>query len=184
MGAALAALGYSVFPEELWYGDSTLREDFLAGRYDRLPSMIERYEAFEDSPFNHSGFFKWLYASHPEAKFILTVREAARLLSSHKRWLDKLDKYYFAENEALKAYARDFFRIEFGQNGTSRIDDEAKLIEMYEARNSAVISFFAAKPDQLLVIDLEREDSPWTTLCGFLHAPVPRVPFPHLKRTR
>ena len=182
MGRALTTLGYHLFPEPLWYGDASLREDFYAGRLERLKALIEQHDAFEDSPFNHSDFYQWLYREWPGAKFILTVREAANVVGSYKRWFKAIEGPVLEPDRELYDYVKFFFRHEYGQN--EPLDDDARMASVYEARNRAVLEFFADRPGQFLAMDLERETSPWQRLCEFLEEPVPSTDFPHLKRTQ
>ena len=44
--------------------------------------------------------------------------------------------------------------------------------------NAEVVEYFKDRPDDLLVMDITKED-PWPRLCAFLGEPVPSVPFPH-----
>jgi sulfotransferase family protein len=182
MAEALSMLGYDVFPELLWYDDPSLQDDFYAGRYSRVAALIDRYEAFEDSPFNHSDFYVWLYERFPEARFILTVRDTANLIASHKRWYAKLHEYVLARDERLAACARMLYRTEYGQR--SGIDDECALARIYEARNRAVRDFFQANRAAFLELDIEKEPQPWRVVCEFLGEPVPSSAFPHAKRTK
>ena len=182
MGEALAVLGFRVFPEPLWYGDPSLREDFYAGRYSRLIDLIDEYDTFEDSPFNHSDFYTWLHRNYSDAKFILTVRDTANVIGSYRRFFAKLDELVLEQDRVLKAYVKFFFQHEYGQ--AEPLDDEAQLGEIYEARNQAVTDFFRDKADQFLILDLEKEPCPWHRICAFLNEVVPSMKFPHMKRTK
>ncbi|MGB2403334.1 MAG: sulfotransferase, partial [Akkermansiaceae bacterium] len=52
------------------------------------------------------------------------------------------------------------------------------LIEHYFLHQAEVTSFFADKPDRLLVVDLTRATS-WQPICSFLGIQEPSIPFPH-----
>lgn len=182
MGEALAMLGYDVFPEALWYDDPSLQDDFYAGRYSRFGPLINRYEAFEDSPFNHSDFYVWLYEHCPDARFILTVRDTANLVASHKRWFAKLHQYVLSRDEQLAKRVRMLYQKEFGQG--HGIDNELALVQRYEARNRAIADFFRSRSVPLLVLDIEKEPQPWLSVCEFLGESVPSQAFPHAKRTK
>jgi hypothetical protein len=182
MGAALTRLGFDVFPEPLWYRDLALQAEFYAGRYAQLDELIRRYDAFEDSPFNHSDFFIHLYDQCPAAKFILTVRDTSNLVASHKRWLGKLQENLLPLDGELSTTVRRVLECEYGQR--DGIDDEDRLACLYEGRNRRVTEFFRDKPKQFLTIDVERETEPWRVVCEFLNCEAPLEDFPHLKRTR
>src|SRR5262245_15341156 len=115
MGEALAMLGYRVFPEPLWYSDPSLRDDFYAQRYGRLSDLIARYDAFEDSPFNHSRFYVWLYQTYADSRFILTLRDTARVIASYKRFFKQIESLVLEQDPDLYAYVKFFFRHEYGQ---------------------------------------------------------------------
>jgi hypothetical protein len=182
MGQALATLGFSVFPESHWYADLPLRDDFYAGRYTRLAELIGSHDAFEDSPFNHGDFYKWLHGAYPGARFILTVRDTDGLIASHRRWLKHLRRLVFPQNREVEAFVRFFWQHEYRQGDF--IDNEAAIREIYEARNRSAIEFFSDKPGTLLTLDLEQHAAPWDPLCAFLNVEVPSAAFPHLTRTK
>src|SRR5438270_8453783 len=171
MAQALSTLGYRMFPEQLWYGDSSLRAEYYAGEFDRLSALVAQYDAFEDSPFNHSDFYVWLFHACPDAKFILAVRDTANVVESYRRFLTKIEGPVLEQDPELHAYIRFFFRHEYGQ--TNPLDDEAQLARLYETRNQRVMDFFHDKPGRLLTLDLERESLPWQRICSFLGEPIP-----------
>ena len=181
-GQALATLGFGVLPESCWYDDRVMREEFYAGRYPRLADLIDKYDAFEDSPFNHGDFYEWLYGAYPDARFILTVRDADGLIASHKRWLTHLQTRVFPGKKDVEEFVRYFWQHEYRQGDF--IDDEASIREIYEARNRSVTKFFSDKAGAFLSLDIRNEPAPWDRLCAFLNVEVPAVPFPHLKRTQ
>jgi hypothetical protein len=182
MQAALRALGFSVLPESVWYNDITLRREFYDGRYAKLFDIIEQYDAFEDSPFNHSDFYQRLYERYPDARFILTVRDPEGVVASHKRWLATLRRTVFAADKDVEAFVEMFWRQEYGQG--KFIDDEEKLKAIYARRNESIVEFFRGKSHQFLMMDLQKESHPWDKLCGFLYREVPQMDFPHLNRTK
>lgn len=58
--------------------------------------------------------------------------------------------------------------------------DRATLEPRYHAHNAAVAKYFEGRPDDLLVLDLERGTSHWQRLATFLGCPVPPGDFPRL----
>jgi hypothetical protein len=50
-----------------------------------------------------------------------------------------------------------------------------------ESHETNVRSYFAGRPDKLLVFDVSQGDG-WQQLCAFLGRPVPDESFPHLNR--
>jgi hypothetical protein len=184
MEAALTALGLRVAPTQLWWNDPALQTDFYEGRYQPVFDVIAGYDAFQDSPYNHSEFYKVLHERYPDARFVLTVRNAGNWVASRRRWRAALHAKLIADNNLqLERAGRLFFEREYGQSDYLNADEEAET-RVYETRNRAVISFFSGKAAPLLVLDLEQERDAWQLLCGFLGLAVPSDAFPHANRTK
>jgi hypothetical protein len=99
-------------------------------------------------------------AQYPGAKFILTVREIDEWLDSRRRHVER--------NQRMK---------ESGEYEGWFLDVDLDLWALQYRRHEAVVrSYFADRPDDLLVF--RSEDSGWEPLCEFLARPVPTEPFP------
>jgi sulfotransferase family protein len=183
MESALTMLGLRVCPAHVWWQNPALQTDFYRGEYGPVFDVIERFDAFQDSPFNHSNFYEVLYRAYPDAKFIFTMRDTDNWVGSRKRWRAILIEKFLTTDKQLEQAARLFLEQEYGQSDYRTIDEEADR-SVYERRNRRVLDFFTDPARPLLTLDLEQEDRPWQKLCAFLGLPVPDQRFPHANRTK
>jgi hypothetical protein len=161
LASALLALG---FRRTGW--DPVLVEDYERGDYDPVFRVGERYEAFEDGPWNAGRFYRDLDARFPRSKFVLTVRDSASWSRSHER--------HFSSSGSPRVDARWWI------DGYAEKRDE--IVRDYEERNRAVVDYFAGRPDDLLVLDISAGEG-WEKLCPFLGLPVRAGRFPHRNRS-
>lgn len=168
--------------EDFGYKLGDQREAELLNKfyYDKNFAPIIKYckkaDAFQDVPFSWPETYLQVYKAFPNAKFILTVRESSEV------WYNSLVNFHskiHAENkrptvEDLKnaPYVYKGWAWENRQNvyGFTEADDpydKEKWIKSYEKYNAEVIEFFKDKPNQLIVIDLSKENS-YFELCAFL----------------
>jgi len=164
LAKALKALGYTV-------GDAIkpLNREVNWRAPDPRPEIIEKVlsvaqgvDALQDSP---SAFvFRELDAAFPKAKFILTVRET-------DVWLESYRRYFPDQNNSLRLWM-------YGVNGLS--GNEARYREIYETQNAAIIDYFANRPDDFLIMDLNKGDG-WLKLVNFLGDGALK-PFPHVNK--
>ncbi|MGI9253992.1 MAG: sulfotransferase family protein, partial [Thermomicrobiales bacterium] len=144
------------------------------------------HQAVVDWPGTY--FWRELVNANPQAKVILTVRDADAWYDSVAGTIHRLPrmlnssvalKGLLAVAGAIDARPRDGLRVmdETIWQGTfgGRFSDRQHAIDVYTAHNAAVERTIA--PDRLLVFDV-REG--WEPLCRFLGVPVPDGPFPHI----
>lgn len=134
-------------------------------------SIYEGYRSAVDWPT--AGFFRELYETYPEAKFVLTQR-------SPESWADSFGETIYqlmAGKDQAPPEMLDWFKMATGvlkKSGFPDGLDRDGLIHAFNTHNEAVKS--AIPDEQLLVFDV-REG--WEPLCTFLDKPVPDEPFPH-----
>ncbi|MBC7160565.1 MAG: sulfotransferase family protein [Immundisolibacter sp.] len=149
-------------------------QQFAAGARDDWDSLLGDFRAAVDWPASH--FWRELAAFYPQAKVILTVRDAAR-------WFNSIDSTLFRfmaapgmpDDEAARrqiVMARDIVQQRIFAD---RIGDRAHVIEVFERHNRAVQDALPA--ERLLVYDVAQG---WAPLCAFLGVPVPDAPFPRI----
>jgi hypothetical protein len=120
-------------------------------------------------------FWQELVAEYPDAKVILTERDA-------DDWYESFEETVYpvicsgvhspdAGHRALQEMARELV-LDLLLQG--RFEDRARAIEIYQAHNRAVREH--VDPDRLLILRLGEG---WQPLCEFLQKEVPSVPFPH-----
>jgi hypothetical protein len=172
-------------PERFLLWQTALAQKTRGGAIDWLP-LFAGYEATVDWP----GTFFWreLANAHPRARIILTVRDADAWYESTRRTIYRLRRVLgpppVTAALATAAAALDpriaaAIRVTDGAiwHGTfgGSFEDRAHALDVFAAHNAAVERTIA--PDRLLVFDVR---DGWEPLCGFLGAPVPDEPFPHL----
>lgn len=149
-------------------------QQFAAGERSDWDSLLGDFNAAVDWPASY--FWRELAAFYPQAKVILTVRDAGR-------WFASIDGTLFRFMQAAQvpdddaaqrqiAMARDIVQHRtFGD----RIGDRAHVIDVYERHNRAVQQTLPAA--RLLTYDVVEG---WAPLCAFLGVPVPDEPFPRI----
>jgi hypothetical protein len=130
-----------------------------------LHYLDPEYDAFSDTPV--TTFFWLADVQYPGSKFILTVRDLELWLDSRRRHVEKNQR-----RATEGAYKGSFLKVK-----------PAAWEHEYRRDEGAVRSYFAHRPDDLLVVDVTAGEG-WKPLCDFLGAPVPDQPFPWANRYR
>jgi Sulfotransferase domain len=174
LASALRRLGYATIHGDgrgSWPGadeGAGLIRAIEVGDY-RLPTL-ELFEAFVDNPY--SIIWKQLDNMFPRAKFILTLRD-------EDAWIDSCVRYYHGRRvRPMRAWL-------FGEHADPSASRSARhaWLEAYRRHNAAIQNHFSSAGDRFLVMNLN-EGVGWEKLCGFLGAPIPAKPFPHINRTQ
>lgn len=146
-------------------------------------TLFKSYQSGVDFPI--ALFYLSLLKKYPDAKIILTVRDA-------EKWYESISETVFKASQPspLKMVVTIISAI-FSRNTRNRLPvlryagkmikdfygpdlhDKFSVIKKFEAWNSSVQKNVPAS--QLLVYDLTQG---WGPLCTFLDVPVPNVPFP------
>jgi hypothetical protein len=151
LGAALRLLG---FAHKSW-DERLSRVCYEAGQYEPIFAAAERYESFDDGPWNRGEFYRALDRRFPGSRFVLTVREPASWIASYERFFTR------------------------GEEGWRDPEAErARLLQARARREAGVFEYFAQRPGDLLVLDICAGQG-WAELCAFLGLPAPALPFPH-----
>jgi hypothetical protein len=132
------------------------------GNLTPVRRVADQHECFDDWPW--PLIFRRLDAWHPEAKFILTIRE------DPETWLSSVKRH------AKVTGPTESRQIIYGQ---PRVEGHEDIyLDRYTKHNQAVRQYFADCPDDLLEICWET-GSGWQELCDFLNMEVPDRPLPH-----
>ncbi len=139
--------------------------DLVKGKAPDWDASFEGFSASVDWPGAY--FWKEIAAHYPEAKLILTIRDA-------DEWYDSMSKTILplleVSSEDPDSLANQMFiKRQFAGN----IHDRAHVIDVYNRHNAAVKAAFG--PDRLLVYQL---GSGWEPLCDFLGVDVPKEAYP------
>ncbi|MBP8245887.1 MAG: hypothetical protein KAX56_03385 [Phenylobacterium sp.] len=177
------------------------------GHYQPLIEYCQGADAFQDSPFAQGRIYAALDAVFPNSRFILTVRESDawfRSLESFTakrhgvpsgaitRALVEQDSYlfpgYVAEGH-VHAYLLEPPSYRAGDPGEAvvrwdKLFDRDHYIAVYERRNAEIRDHFKARPEQLLEIDLTKEET-IQKITDFLGLPAEfgALPIPHMNQT-
>lgn len=162
MGKALEALGYAVT------GPNGTRDPEIARRvYTMAERLLTQYDAFQDNPW--PILYKWCHERHPDAKFILTLRDP-------ERWYESQCKHFAGNTTPMREWI-------YGPGCGAPLNNKERYQERFNAHNAEVIEYFKGK-DNLLVVDITQGDG-WDQICPFLGKPVPNdLPFPHANPAR
>ncbi len=143
---------------------------FSAVHYPTNMRDIETHDAAADLPV--ADTFEMLDTTFPGSKFIYTIRERTRWLESCRRhWTRK-------QGQKLDALHREFRERVYGTIDFS----PALFAHAYDRHERRVMRYFAARPQDLLVLDICGGHADWEKLCAFLAVPVSPTPFPNTNR--
>jgi hypothetical protein len=160
LGACLEILGYSHQGQDL-----DLVYDVESGHLERIFSVVDRFDVFEDWPW--ILLYKELDERYPNSKFILTIRDTDRWWRSYQNHVT---------TRGARSDIGQIRRIIYGfEDG---LQHKQAYIERYERHNAEVLRYFAQRPNDLLVMNWENGDG-WAQLCSFLGKPIPKQPLPH-----
>jgi hypothetical protein len=123
------------------------------------------------SDYPACSYWRELAAYYPQAKVILTVRDA-------DGWFDSVNRTIFAEGgptSTAEGPMAEFMQGALIGDFAEHIRDRAFMTAYFERRNAEVIA--ALPPERLLV---HRPGDGWEPLCRFLGVPVPAEPYPQV----
>ena len=141
---------------------------FSAVHYPTSMQEVELHDAAADLPI--ADAFEVLDTTFPGSKFVYTVRERTKWLeSSQRHWRKKGD----VDTTRQELRRRIYGTVDF---------DSDLLARAYDRHENRVLSYFAARPGDLLVLDICGGRAGWEALCSFLGVPVPNTPFPNTNR--
>jgi hypothetical protein len=140
---------------------------------DDSPNFEAIYEGMQSAvDWPTAAFYKELYTTYPDAKFILTHRSKESWAESFGSTIYKL----LAEREKAPPPVHAWLNMvvkTIKKSGFPMGLDYAGLAERYEAHNQAVQDLIPA--GQLLVYQVKEG---WEPLCKFLNVEVPATEFP------
>ncbi|MEM9071145.1 MAG: sulfotransferase family protein [Myxococcota bacterium] len=138
--------------------------------------LLQHYDGLTD--ITVSPYYAQLDALHPDAKFVLTVRdEESWLRSAANHWHDRPAFDDPRKDETHMRIRRLLRAAVYGCYGF----DRERFAYVHRRHVEAVKRHFAGRPDKLLVYPLTA-GAGWEPLCEFLGVPVPSEPFPHRGR--
>lgn len=164
LGRCLQILGYDHQSQNL-----SLVPRLMRGEWTRVMEIAAARESFEDWPW--LVIYRELDRAFPGSRFILTCRDPHDWLESYRAMLAREG----AASEDMNRIRSWLYGLPFPEV------TETALLARFNRHQEDVLSYFADRPADLLVVDWARGDG-WPALCQFLESPTPAVPFPHLNR--
>lgn len=132
--------------------------------YKPFIDFMKDFDSCQDNPWYL--LYKELDINFPNSKFILTIRD-------ENRWLSSCTKFF-------KKQRKPIHNIIYGVNYFP--ENKPIYLNKYSQHNQDVINYFKNRPDDLLIINWEKGDG-WKELCAFLNRPIISLPFPHLNKS-
>ncbi|MGH3489273.1 MAG: sulfotransferase family protein [Actinopolymorphaceae bacterium] len=173
--SALAILGYTPHHMSEVFAHPEQAQLFVEAADDpdfEWRRIYADYTATLDWP--GCAFWRELADAYPDAKVLLSVRDAAEWFDSYSGTIYRPVAHGWADDPtgAWNVMAR---RVIVERSFGGEPHDRGHLIDTFRRHNEAVRATIA--PERLLV---HRVDQGWGPLCEFLGQPVPDEPFPHL----
>lgn len=141
-------------------------------------TIFAGYRATVDWPA--AAFWRELAERNPDAKVILSVRDADRWYDSLMNTIYSVIDLELPEDvpEVLRDFSTMVRALIFDQTFDGRFEDRAHAKRVFERHNQAVIDAIPAS--RLLVY---QSGDGWEPICKFLEVPEPDDEFPHLNDT-
>lgn len=161
-------------------GTTSLKKalQILGYRTVRLPVNWEGIEDFDAAlPGVSAAMFDDLDAAFPNSKFIYTTRDL-------ESWLDSVRWDIELKEDSIKARGdsrNQVIKLKQQLYGTTTTFDKDVFARAYDRHEKRVKSYFADRPDDLLVLDI-CAGTDWQPICSFLEQPIPDVPFPNTNK--
>jgi hypothetical protein len=160
MKAALTVLGYRVTgPDGVYDPQIATNVSAMAAR------LGDEFDAFQDNPW--PLLYREMDARYPGSRFVLTVRDP-------EAWIRSQVAHFGTGVTPMRQWI-------YGSDHGCPAGNEDVYLARYARHNAEVRTYFAARPNDLVEMDLEKGDG-WEPLCRLLGRPVPAVPFPHKNR--
>ena len=178
--SSLIKLGYNVCRGD-WRNNHTnyLIALYVNHDFDELFKVIRYFDAFTDLPWGGSDLYIKIAEQHPDAKFILTIRDPEswyRSLCNAALEVDSEPATALETYHAMGGYGAVYFMSRVWGVDTLEGSKE-KLIQYFIRHNEAVIEYFRDDP-RILILDITTNPG-WADLCNFLGKSVPENSFPH-----
>lgn len=156
VGHAFSQLGYRVC------GPVGVRNPRIRDQLEQIAMpVVPRFDAFQDNPW--PLLYRVVDEKYPGSKFVLTVRPP-------HLWIQSVVKHFGGQSTPMR-------ELIYGPGRGDPRGNEDHYLEVYNAHNEAVKSYFQGRESDLLVLRLT-EGEGWEQLCRFLDKPVPAGPFP------
>lgn len=185
---ALKELGYIVGGQRK---AERLLEAYKRRNFKPFVEFCKAAEAFQDVPFSWPYTYVVMDQAFPESKFILTVRDSAE--EHYQSWIRHqsqrlgLDRLPTPEELKQDEYVYPGWSYEAKHAVQPRKDNDLynreAFIQLYERHNEQVKTYFAHRPNDLLVLNVGDPDA-YQDLCAFLDKKPMRDTMPWKNKTQ
>lgn len=158
LAKALSSLGYKISSNPCYIDDFS--RDNQDGTVDGATAL----------------HYQYLDIRFPNSKFILTTKNLTDWLDLAKKELDGLELQERI-SKGLHIYEPTVRSISSNWGCSEYREDY--LIQKYYSHHNSVVSYFAGRPDKLIVVDTSSPCG-WKGICEHLGEPIPECPFPHV----
>ena len=156
-------------PEHVAFWLAALRD---SGHSSEWRDVFKGFQSTADAPACH--FWKPLAQYYPDAKFVLTVRDADSWYESFQTTVYEAMTHPERSPDDAHRDVQDMARrLILETMFESRFENRDFAIQRFQEHNEAVMATFDSS--RLLVFDVA---DGWAPLCEFLNVPVPDVEFP------
>lgn len=131
--------------------------------------IFNGYSATVDNP--GCNFWKALADYYPQAKVILTVRDANKWFDSTNETIHSIEFANFIKNSPFG----EMVQKTIWDIVENRMQDRSHMVDFFKNRTSEIIDYI--EPERLLVYEVSEG---WEPLCTFLNLPVPETEFPRI----
>jgi hypothetical protein len=154
-----------------------LFNDWVKGDFDPIIKFCKSAEAFQDSPFSFPGTYIALDKAFPGSKFILTIRD------DEDQWYRSITRFHsklWGDGDgvppsklqlqlATSSYRSRPWDVNQALFKTPENDpyNEEIMKKFYVDYNKSVVKYFEERSDDLLIINVGKEDS-YRRLVNFL----------------
>ena len=137
------------------------------------PDTLSLNNAFGDAPI--PLFYKYLDKKYPGSKFIYCYRD-------EEKWLDSM-KWMYEEGAVLWRHGLLEDEIKYATYGTT-VFDRNTLLRKYRNYHQEVLDYFVMKKNDLLVLNMDKNELSYAILCKYLDKPLPDSSFPQSNKNR
>ncbi len=131
--------------------------------------IFDGYAATVDNP--GCNYWRELADYYPEAKVILTIRDAEKWFDSTNETIHSIEFASFIENSPFG----EMVQKTIWEKMENRMQDKDYMVNFFNSRTSEIIDYIA--PERLLVYEVGEG---WERLCKFLDVSVPDAEFPRI----
>tara|TARA_R110002020_G_scaffold268819_3_gene484100 strand:- start:40643 stop:41281 length:639 start_codon:yes stop_codon:yes gene_type:complete len=172
-----------------WPGVKHLCAAWAEKNWSRFKHFVvtSPFDAFSDAPWCFPEVYRHLDDFFPNAKFVLTIRDEDKWISSYKNLYERhVENHSNLTEIPLISNTEEYGWIHpIIFEGCRIITGNEKIYKrIFNKHNDEVISHFQHRPEKLLVIDWEKNGSSWDTLAAFLEKDIPEQNFPWVKDKR